>query len=65
MMYRECPYCGLNLDPGEICDCRREKENECAAPATMLHTRQEKERHHSIALPLSFIIPIACGECKG
>lgn len=21
-MYRKCPYCGANLDPGEICDCR-------------------------------------------
>lgn len=19
--YRECPYCGVNLDPGEPCDC--------------------------------------------
>ena len=22
-----CPYCGANLDPGEKCDCLREKEN--------------------------------------
>lgn len=21
-MYRKCPYCGANLDPGEVCDCR-------------------------------------------
>ena len=20
--YRECPYCGAHLDPGERCDCR-------------------------------------------
>lgn len=26
-MYRKCPYCGANLDPGEKCDC-----NENAAP---------------------------------
>lgn len=26
MYYRECPYCGCNLDPGEHCDCRDEKE---------------------------------------
>lgn len=31
-MYRECPLCGANLDPGETCDCeelrelRRERE---------------------------------------
>lgn len=24
-MYRECPLCGSNLDPGETCDCRIEK----------------------------------------
>ena len=24
--YKECPDCGANLDPGEKCDCRREKE---------------------------------------
>ena len=26
--YRTCPDCGANLDPGEECDCRREKELE-------------------------------------
>ena len=26
MFYRECPYCGCNLDPGEHCDCQEEKE---------------------------------------
>lgn len=24
--YRECPYCGDNLDAGEICDCRKEPD---------------------------------------
>ena len=25
--YRTCQYCGCNIDPGEICDCRtNEKE---------------------------------------
>ena len=32
--FRTCPYCGDNLDPGEICGCRRpeskSKENEKA-----------------------------------
>lgn len=28
--YRECPYCGLNIDPGERCTCRTEKRE--AAP---------------------------------
>ena len=21
--YRPCPFCGANLDPGEICECRK------------------------------------------
>lgn len=24
--YWTCPYCGANLDPGESCDCKKEKE---------------------------------------
>ena len=26
MYFRECPYCGCHLDPGEKCDCREESE---------------------------------------
>lgn len=26
MFFRECPYCGCNLDPGERCDCRDQKQ---------------------------------------
>lgn len=25
--YWTCPYCEANLDPGESCDCRKEKED--------------------------------------
>ncbi len=25
--YNTCPHCGANLDPGESCDCMREKED--------------------------------------
>lgn len=28
--YRVCPYCGCNIDPGEICDCRTEQKKEAA-----------------------------------
>lgn len=24
--FNTCPICGANLDPGEQCDCREEKE---------------------------------------
>ena len=32
MYYYTCPDCHSNLDPGEVCDCKKEKqpqENEC------------------------------------
>lgn len=25
--YNTCPNCGANLDPGERCDCMRERKN--------------------------------------
>ena len=25
MYYKECPFCGANLDPGEVCDCQEER----------------------------------------
>lgn len=27
MIYRECEYCGANLDPGERCDCLERARN--------------------------------------
>lgn len=27
-LYHTCAICGANLDPGEPCDCREEKERE-------------------------------------
>ena len=39
--YHECPDCGVFLDPGEICDCRRDKN---AAPsADTLTTAKGKD----------------------
>lgn len=37
MMYRECPFCGLNLDPGERCDCQNEERGRSAATETTSH----------------------------
>ncbi len=25
--YKVCPYCGSNLDVGEVCDCQKTKES--------------------------------------
>ena len=30
--YRECPHCGAHLDAGEICDCRKKREETAAQP---------------------------------
>ena len=32
--YHECPDCGVFLDPGEICDCRRNKDAVVIVAAT-------------------------------
>ena len=34
--YKECPDCGLNLDPGESCDCNKspKEHNSVATSAT-------------------------------
>lgn len=29
--YTVCPYCGCNLDPGELCDCEKEEAAASAA----------------------------------
>lgn len=39
--YRTCPDCGANLDPGEICSCRREEEQE---ETKTINTRTQLER---------------------
>ena len=40
-MYRTCPYCGSNLDPGETCDCKKEPE---AVTPKRIVTREDWER---------------------
>lgn len=40
MLYRECPYCGANLDPGELCDCR-DKEEEYKRKCADLFTHEQ------------------------
>jgi len=39
--YRTCPYCGVNLDPGEVCDCR-EKEKALASAANADESKAEQ-----------------------
>ncbi len=39
MYYTVCPHCGANLDPGERCDCEKEKLNTPENVATV----QDKE----------------------
>ena len=37
--YRECPLCGANIDPGERCDCERERAER--EKEFLEHTRQD------------------------
>lgn len=50
MIYRTCPICGANLDPGERCDDCREVQHRAVVPgkhigsvniATMLRSKKE------------------------
>ncbi len=39
MYYYTCPDCHSNLDPGEVCDCKKEKqppEKECCFSSQVL-----------------------------
>ncbi len=38
--YYTCPLCGSNLDPGEHCNCEREKEQEEAKYLMLLCIEQ-------------------------
>ena len=35
-MYRRCPCCGAYLDPGEICDCKKETAPDVEDPEAAL-----------------------------
>ena len=49
--YRTCPLCGGNLDPGEKCDCQKEKnqpeEKEEAAAAMAIDWKPLDSGHKS------------------
>lgn len=49
--YRVCPYCGANLDPGEVCDCP--KENRPGAVST-----------EAVAIPFHAYCISAGGGCQ-
>lgn len=49
--YRTCPYCGANLDPGEVCDCR-DKERAAQGAA---NTQDGKVEHVDHAVSTSII----------
>lgn len=39
--YNTCPLCGSNLDPGEPCNCEREREQENTAFSKWLDIESE------------------------
>lgn len=51
-IYRTCPHCGANLDPGERCDCTPSKSQaftnlDKKTPAGATNTDEGKETPHS------------------
>lgn len=48
--FRTCEYCGDNLDPGERCKCREEKEPVKAVPQKIEVCPKESGRRVSRAL---------------
>lgn len=42
MIYRTCPRCGANLDPGERCDCQ--DKNEAAQGAANTQDGKAKQK---------------------
>ena len=40
--YRTCPVCGANLDPGETCDCGKEREVKKSADSDHIAGGSEK-----------------------
>ena len=40
MFYRECPYCGSNLDPGESCDCQEVRKSKTDQFTRLLRSDQ-------------------------
>lgn len=50
-MYRICPDCGAALDPGEICDCDKEK----AAPdATNIQSGKAEQKSDQLHCSASY-----------
>ena len=62
MLYKTCPYCGANNDPGEVCDCREAKRGDKGDGFSgMVQPEQitlfmpapeepKKNRHHNVAI---------------
>lgn len=44
MLYRTCPFCGANLDPGERCDCQKKE------PPTVQKTQQTAQEEITCSL---------------
>ena len=40
--YRVCPFCGSNLDPGEICDCKTQDSDKEGTAAVIPKDQKEQ-----------------------
>jgi len=51
MTFRTCPGCGANLDPQEICDCRKGKPMYSGNPINdfLAHDDEQEEQEEQLA----------------
>ena len=47
MIYRACPRCGANLDPGEHCDCQDEEKGRSAGTGATSRNELPLADYHS------------------
>lgn len=52
MIYKTCPHCGANLDPGESCDCQSKK---IEPPCTTRNGSNETSYAQSIQAQRAFV----------
>lgn len=67
--YKECPYCGAHLDPGEVCDCRavqkRQKKSRPGAANTRAAATLAQQPSRSFHPVSAFILANMEGGCQG
>lgn len=54
-IYRTCPHCGANLDPGERCDCGRKEKSAVRRESKPADNPRNKSLAYSIGAERSIV----------